>query len=155
MARVRNAIPRVLSFPLVFDEVHGKKLTSPDMAALIRSLWEVWWSRERDIPALVCLGNELERKDWMARRVKFVDYEVHFVKNEENERLLGSLFGEENDIYRYFTRQYFEEERKEMEEEIVSLDALHTARATIRALYRIARLGAPPSNFIEKAVEAV
>ena len=154
MSKVRKAIPRVLSFPLVFDEVHGKKLTGADMAALIRSLWEVWWSPDRDIPALVCLGNDLERKDWMARRVKFVDYEVHFVKNEENERLLGSLFAEENDIYRYFTRQYFEEERKEMEEEIVSLDALHTARATIRALYRLAGLGAPPLYFLDKPVEA-
>ncbi len=153
MARVRKAIPRVLSFPLVFDEVHGKKLTAADMAALIRSLWEVWWSPERDIPALACLGNELERKDWMARRVKFVDYEVHFVKNEENERLLGSLFGEENDIYRYFTRQYFEEENKEVEQDIVSLDALHTGRAAMRSLYRIAGLGNPPAYFLDKPVE--
>ncbi len=152
-SKVRKAIPRVLSFPLVFDEVHGKTLASKDIGSLIRSLWEAWWGPDRETPVLVFLGNDLERKDWMVRRVKFVDYEVHFVKNEENERLLGSLFTEDNDIYRYFTRQYFQEERREAERDSVSLDALHTARETIRSMYKVAGLGDPPKYFLDKPVE--
>ncbi len=152
-AKVRKAIPRVLSFPLVFDEVYGKTLASKEVGSLIRSLWEAWWGPDRETPVLVFLGNDLERRDWMVRRVKFVDYEVHFVKNEENERLLGSLFAEENEIYRYFTRQYPEEERKEAEMDYVSLDALRTARATMRSLYTVAGIGDPPKYFLDKPVE--
>src|SRR5436309_356064 len=153
-SKVRKAIPRVLSFPLVFDEVHGKTLASKDVGSLIRSLWEAWWGPDRETPVLVFLGNDLERKDWMVRRVKFVDYEVHFPpKNEDNERLLGSLFAETNDIYRYFTRQYIEEERREAARDFVSLDALYTARQTIRALYRVGGLGDTPKYFLDKPVE--
>ena len=126
------------------------------MALLFSALWEAWWNTRpelRDVPALVFLGNDLERMDWMARRVKFVDYEVHFVKNEDNEKLLGAIFTEPNEIYCYFTRQYISEQADETKNGTVSLDALHTARSTIRSLYAIAGLGEPPKYFLDRPVE--
>ncbi len=158
-ALVRNAIRRVGSFPLVFDEVHGRALLSRDMEALVKSVWEAWSGSRpefRDVPALVFVGNEIERKDSIARRMKFLEYDIHYAKTDENETLVGSIFEEPNDLYRYFTRQYVQEDAEEARNGTVSLvDALRTARSTIRSLYAIAGLGEPPGYFVERPVEEV
>src|SRR5207247_8353089 len=80
-----------------------------------------------------------EKKDWMRRRTKRVEFEVHHEKSDENERLLDSIFAESNDIYLFFTKQYLELVGRG----IVSLDALDTARRAMRSLYEIAEIPLP------------
>ena len=99
-------------------------------------------------PTLVFCGNDLEQKDWMGRRTKRVEFEVHFEKNDENERILDAHFAEPNDIYSFFVRQYLDETAKGM----VSLDPLYAARAAMKSLYDLAGL-AVPSYFPDIPVE--
>ena len=138
-AKARNARGRILCFPLVFDEVHPRKLAGEDIAGLIKSWWEAWWTPEIPTPTVVFCGNDLEQKDWMGRRTKRVEFEVHHEKSDKNERLLDSIFAESNDIYLFFTKQYLEL----VERGIVSLDALDTARRAMRSLYKIAEVPMP------------
>lgn len=147
-AKARNARGRILCFPLVFDEVHPRKMAGEDIAGLIKSWWEAWWTPEIPTPTVVFCGNDLEQKDWMGRRTKRVEFEVHHDKNDENERLLDSLFAKPNDIYVFFTRQYLELVGSGM----VSLDALDAARRAMRSLYEIAEVR-PPSYFPSVPVE--
>ncbi len=147
-AKARNARGRILCFPLVFDEVHARRMAGEDIAGLIKSWWEAWWTPEMPTPTIVFCGNDLEQKDWMGRRTKRVEFEVHHEKNDENERLLDSLFAEPNDIYLFFTRQYFEQATSGM----VSLDALDAARRVMRSLYEIAGVE-PPSYFPSVPIE--
>lgn len=147
-AKARNARGRVLCFPLVFDEVTPKWLSSGDGAELVKSWWADWWEEKIPTPTIVFCGNDLEQKAWMGRRTKRVEFEVHFEKTDENEQLLDRLFAEPNDIYPFFARQYMEQ----VANGTVSMDALRAARTAMLSLYDIAG-SQPPSYFPFEPVE--
>ncbi len=140
--KTRLAQARVIgtTFPLAFDDVVGFDATSAVEEA-VKSYWEVSWRAEFPQPLLVVTSNKRTLKEWAKSRVKRVDFDVHFAPDEGNRRRLADLFTQENQIFQWFSRLYF---NRLAQGDLPRDDELAVARSVLGELYERAGRARPP-----------
>lgn len=148
----RLAQARVIgtTFPLAFDDVVGFDAT-PAVEEAVKAYWEVSWRAEFPQPLLVVTSNKRTLKEWAKSRVKRVDFDVHFAPDEQNRRRLAGLFTQENQIFHWFSRLYFDRLAKA---DLPRDDELAVARSVLSELYE--RAGRPrPPYFPDRPLETL
>jgi hypothetical protein len=147
--KIRNTALVGTAFPLIFDDVSFSK--SSGIEETLKSYWEIWWKESEVIPQIIMTSNHGSLKDWAKTRIKRVDFDIQFDRNDpESMQTLSKILSYNNSIFHWFSFLYIEYLRNG----IIALDdELSTARLVMQRLYKHAQRPLPeffPSEPVER-----
>jgi len=137
-------------FPIVADDVRNEKLSARE--DLFKNYWEKHWSHENDCPQIIVTTNyrNILNKEWATRRIKGLDFDVVFKKNQENSQKLNKIMALPNPIFEYFSYDFLN--KTDIKKFFRVEDELNVARHVMKELYKKAGRTLP-KYFPEKPVE--
>jgi hypothetical protein len=152
-SKIRDLLTWSSLFPIVVDDISDSKWGKQYMDQIGRNYWDNWWSNTRNHSQMIVTSNRRIPQGQLKGRMKEIVMDARFEDKTENIKAVSDILNQDNEIFTYFSKRYFEilENNPELYDH---KDCMHVGRKVMLDLYSMIGLS-EPTYFPERPIEEI